>query len=136
MNVPCRVEGCDMLAKCKGWCAMHYARWRRHGDLDRGRVEPVGSVHSSGYRYISSPGHPNASKHGKIAEHRLVMSEWLGRPLQPDENVHHINGDKLDNRLENLELWSTSQPRGQRVVDKLAWARQILETYEPVEGRL
>ena len=39
-------------------------------------------------------------------------------------------GDKLDNRIENLELWSTSQPRGQRVADKVAWAREILDTYD------
>lgn len=46
-----------------------------------------------------------------------------------DENVHHINGDKLDNRIENLELWSTSQPCGQRIEDKIQWAKQILNQY-------
>lgn len=84
-------------------------------------------------RYViltSHHGHPNADARGRIYEHVKVMTETLGRPLVPGENVHHINGVRDDNRPENLELWVTSQPKGQRPADLVEWAREILRRYE------
>lgn len=83
-----------------------------------------------GYKHITKLGHPNCtSKTGRIAEHTYLMSEHLGRPLRKEESVHHKNGIRDDNRIENLELWHKGQPPGQRIEDKIEWAKKFLEEY-------
>jgi hypothetical protein len=76
-------------------------------------------------------GHPNARKDGKLLEHVYIMSEFLGRPLRENETVHHKNGIKNDNRIENLELWSGKHKPGQRVEDMIKFCIEYLNDYAP-----
>jgi len=126
----CEVEGCRRVGPYRGGlCEVHYARQRRTGSVHSSR-RSAGTGHINKDGYVVHDVTENGKRRG-VGEHRLVMEQHLGRPLTGDETVHHINGVRDDNRLENLELWSTKQPRGQRIPDKIAWAIELLELYAP-----
>ena len=123
----CKIAQCQDITWTTGLCAHHFKSLERYGDPHIHKRVRRGTdarfyLHPSGYMQRRFRG-----KHQ--FEHTFIMEQYLGRKLLPHENVHHINGVKHDNRLENLELWSTHQPPGQRIVDKVRWARTILATY-------
>lgn len=64
--------------------------------------------HSLGYVLVYDPSNPSSDRSGYVLEHRLIMEQHLGRYLTHDEIVHHLNEDKSDNRIENLELVTRS----------------------------
>jgi hypothetical protein len=129
----CSFIDCDQSHSAKGLCGVHYAQLHRGSSLRPVGWKPPRSKKpgKNGYIRIFLPGTLGTSKSGQIAEHRLVMSEHIGRPLLSDERVHHKNGVRHDNRIENLELWTKSHPSGQRVDDIIIWAKEILTLYVP-----
>jgi len=90
-----------------------------------------GTIENEGYILVLQPKYPNANAKGYVLEHRLVMSQHLGRPLEEGETVHHKNGIKYDNRIENLELRTSLHPEGQSVEDMIEFCITYLKRYAP-----
>jgi len=86
------------VQRCKNcWWAAVESRPELNGSWKGGKLSA-----SHGYVLIRSKDHPHVQNRGYVYEHRLVMEKKLGRYLNPSEQIHHINGIKSDNRIENL----------------------------------
>jgi hypothetical protein len=132
-NGSCLVEGCTNKYHSKGYCNKHSARLTRYGDPlgkpESRRSNGNGYIDRNGYIILYAPENPNSSKTGKLMEHRMVMSNFIGRTLYKDETVHHKNGIRNDNRIENLELMVKYHPIGQKPEHLVLWAEEILDRY-------
>lgn len=130
----CSVDGCGRGTKAKGLCGTHYGYKQRYGSptpelkkVGGQKKENLGVIYGKdGYVYVW-----DREKQKVFLQHRVVMESIIGRPLISSESVHHKNGQRKDNRPENLELWSKTQPAGQRVEEKCNWAIEILKLYRP-----
>lgn len=134
----CSVPPCNRNVEAGGLCAGHRSRKRKGGDMTTAlrymaekRPGEWGDWMMDGSGYIRRQRWmPESRKIETELQHRYVMERVLGRPLVKGENVHHRNGQRSDNRPENLELWVTRQPSGQRPEDLVKWAREVLERYD------
>ena len=129
----CVVVGCGRKSKSKRMCQMHYMRVYTQGChgpagvlVQWGRTGPYTKEGYVFWHIIEPDG-----KRRRLYEHQRVMEEHLGRRLVKGESVHHKNGVRNDNRLDNLELWCTPPRAGQRVTDLVAYAVELLREHAP-----
>jgi hypothetical protein len=112
----------------------NFKKWREklgvpESEMPKRRKAGEGYINRDGYLTYKKIGHPCADKNGRVQASHLVVYESTGRLIKKGETVHHINGDTLDNRIENLEMWRSGHPRGQRVEDKIKWCIEFLQEY-------
>lgn len=128
----CTFEDCSNPHKAKGLCSKHYRRLLKHGDPSVTKYKR-GEDYKDDQGYVLTKTPEWIRKHidrPNMYKHRVVMMEHLGRVLELFETVHHKNGIRDDNRLENLELWASVHPKGQRVEDLIEFADKIYELYK------
>ncbi len=139
VNRSCQCAQCGAAfvrphGKKQTYCSRRCSMLARKGSKANGAYR-----HPEGHQLRHSAGYIQEKRDGKwVMQHRLVMEQTLGRPLLPTERVHHKNGNRQDNRPENLELWtgvgaSKKDPHGIRVVDKVV---DLLESLTKEERML
>lgn len=111
---------------CNIECKAAYQRTRALNKFNEGNYSR--HIKRHGYVWISVPSLVTGKKHA-VMEHRYMMSKHLGRELYPEETVHHKDGNRQNNALENLELFSSRHGPGQRVIDKVQFAVDMLRLY-------
>lgn len=120
--VPCKWCGKEMKLSpsstrlyCSNAC---WAEGSRTAAIDREHNGRRIRCDPDGYLYVWEPEHPKSGIYnGWYAEHRLVMERELGRILERDEQVHHLNNNPSDNRPENLAVVSASEHQGITVAE-------------------
>jgi len=93
----CSIRDCDKKVRAKFFCIKHLNRFTKYGNPFRLKKMPNGAGHirKIGYKMITVNGK-------QVMEHRHFIEVSLGRKLNSNEDVHHINGDKRDNHIDNL----------------------------------
>lgn len=139
----CKVDDCNrpvFVGKDAIYCSMHKRRSNRSGGnpegVGRGTPGKARGIRNLEGRYVTKEGYVRIKVPGRVGdsgwmlEHRYVMEQVLRRALLPGENVHHRDGNKENNHSDNLELWITFQPAGQRPEDLVEYAEEILRRYK------
>jgi hypothetical protein len=133
----CSFAQCDRAQYAAGLCELHRDRQLRGTPLDAPLKGTLGERENpnpiNGYVWTTVEEQDRWLVGGRsyVQKHRLVMARHMGRELAEDETVHHMNGIRSDNRVENLELWSGNHGKGARVADQIQHALEVLRRYAP-----
>jgi hypothetical protein len=133
-DATCLADLCEEKPKSHGYCKFHAERVRHGVEVNKPKkkAKTISDIpllteiesfnwHNNSHNYLST--HIGKKE---ILQHRVLWEAHNGRKLEKFENIHHINGIRDDNRIENLELWTKPQPCGQRPEDLVAW---VIEHY-------
>lgn len=137
----CVVCGRDITRKYKAWfrnppektvclkCRNTFiAKTRKKRDMSREK-NPFwngGVMHSWGYVYLLKPEHPRANRNGYMKRATLVLEEKLGRRLQDGEFAHHNNGDRGDDRPDNLEPMFRNEHQRMHALGNQHWRKRCI----------